>query len=34
MREGRFVPFGRSAAIGFTAAGIAFGVATVVVVIV
>jgi inner membrane protein YidH len=34
MLEGRFVPFGRGAALGFTAAGIVLGIATVVVVVV
>jgi putative membrane protein len=34
MLEGRFVPFGRGAALGFTAAGVVLGVATVVVVVV
>jgi putative membrane protein len=34
LSEGRFVPFGRTAALAFTAAGIVLGVATIVVVIV
>lgn len=33
LNEGRFVPFGRGAAVAFTAAGIALGSATVVVVL-
>ena len=33
LLEGRFAPFGRGAALGFTAAGVVLGVATVVVVV-
>jgi hypothetical protein len=33
LSEGRFVPFGRTAALGFTLAGIVLGAATVIVVL-